>query len=174
RRGDQRARRLAHPAPAGRRAGVRAATAGRHRARPSPSHALPPGSRAPRRARPTPAPPGAPRPPRRPAWGLSPALARGLSDGRSRLSAPGPGAPRRALQLRDVPHEAAPRRRRSRPGDISTGVPVLASLPAGNPPPGLVVPNPEKHVPDVLPGPRARIAGRGGWRPRVGRPEVRW
>src|SRR4030095_16821765 len=92
--------------------------------------------------------------------------------GRSRL--PGSGAPasRRALQLRDVPDQAAARRGRPGPGDVSQGLPVLPPVSAGNPPPGLVVPNLEKHVPDVLPGSRTGGSGRGGWRPRLGPSDV--
>src|SRR5262249_58876008 len=99
---------------------------------------------------------------------------RSRPDGRGRpgFPTPGPRAPGRALQLRDVPHQAAARRGRPGPGNLPASLQVFSPLPAGNPPPGLVVPNSEKYIFDVLPGPRARDGGRGGWRPRLGPADV--
>src|SRR5262245_2609506 len=92
--------------------------------------------------------------------------------GRPGLPAPGPATPGRALQLRDVSDQAAAGRGRPGPGDLSPGLQVLPPVPAGNPSPGLVVPNSEKYIFDVLPGPRARNGGRGGRRSGLGCPDV--
>src|SRR5207249_8598355 len=63
--------------------------------------------------------------------------------------AAGAAASQRALQLRRLSDPQPARSRRSRSGDVPASLPLLAPLRAGNPPPGVVVPDPEEHVSHV-------------------------
>src|SRR4029453_13609074 len=98
--------------------------------------------------------------------------------GRRRVPAAGPPAPRCALQPRRLSHPQRLGGRGPGPGDVCEGAPLLASLRAGNLHARLDVSDPEEHLLDLLPPPRARAraerGGRAGWRgpdvpPRPGR-----